>query len=493
MVSIARSITCALAFTGSALCQETGSHYRVVTFDVPAGLNLEASGLAPLPDGRLAVALRRGEVWIIKNPLAEPATVEALGYTLFASGMHEVLGMAFHDGDLYVTQRAEVTRLRDTDGDGAADDYATISQGWGVSGAYHEYAYGPVFDREGRMHNTLNCSMGKKWSGAGAEADATLWRGWSVITPKGGGTARGFSAGFRSPCGIGLNAEGDVFVTDQQGNWMGTNPLFHVREGAFFGHADSLMDAKRADSPVKPPGRIKEGITTAEAITQVPGYCAPAVWFPYVKMGQSPTGLHCDLTGGKFGPFQRQLFVGEFVLSGVSRVFLEKIGGEYQGACFPFIKGLQSAVLAVSFLRDGSMIVGQSNRGWNSYGSKAFGLQRIVWDGTTPFEIEKMEAQKEGFHFTFTAPAKEPVAAGDIEAKSYTYLFQSKYGSPEVDEKTLEVQSLEWSADRRSLAVKCSPLRAGYVHEFRLPKLRSAKGDLLAHPDVYYTLIRLAE
>ena len=491
MVNAARIIASALALAGGAWCQEGGAHYRVVTFDVPRGLNLEASGLAPLPDGRLAVALRRGEVWIIERPLAEPATAEALGYKLFASGMHELLGMEFHDGDLYVTQRAEVTRLRDTDGDGTADEYLTASQGWGVSGAYHEYAYGPVFDREGRMHTTLNSSMGKKWPGAGAEAEAPLWRGWSVVTPEGGGIAQGFSAGFRSPCGIGLDAEGEVFVTDQQGNWMGTNPLFHVRKGAFFGHADSLVDARRPDSPVKHPGKIKEGITTAEAITQVPGYCAPAVWFPYGKMGQSTTGLRCDLTGGKFGPFQRQLFVGEFVLSGVNRVFLEKVGGDYQGACFPFIQGLQSAVLAVNFLRDGSMVVGQSNRGWNSYGARAFGIQRIVWDGITPFAIEKMEAVKEGFRFTFTAEARESATPRDIEAKSYTYLYQSKYGSPEVDEKRLEIRSLQWSADHRSLTVTCSPLRAGYVHEFRLPAVRSAKGEPLEHADAYYTLIRL--
>ena len=493
MVTMIRCMAAVVSITGVTLAQDTGGHYRVITYEVPPGLNLEASGLAPLPDGRLAVALRRGEVWIIEKPLAEPATAAALGYKLFASGMHELLGMAFHDGDLYVTQRSEVTRLRDTDGDGTADEYATVSQGWGVSGAYHEYAYGPVFDREGNMHNTLNCSMGKKWPGAGAEAEATLWRGWSVITPKGGGVARGFSAGYRSPCGIGLNAEGDVFVTDQQGNWMGTNPLFHVREGAFFGHADSLADAKRPDSPVKHPGRLKEGITTAEAITQVPGYCPPAVWFPYVKMGQSPTGLHADLTSGKFGPFQRQLFVGEFVLSGVNRVFLEKIGGEYQGACFPFIKGLQSAVLAVNFLADGSMVVGQSNRGWNSYGTKAFGIQRLVWDGVTPFEIEKMEAVKDGFRFTFTAEAMDGITAGDILATSHTHIYQSKYGSPEVDEKSLSITALTWSPDHRSLVVSCTPLRAGYVHEFRLPTLRSVKGDSLVHPDAYYTLNRLAK
>ena len=232
--------------------EESNDYYRIVTYEVPKGLNLEASGLAVLPDGKLAVSIRRGEVWIIQNPSAEPATVENLGYKLFASGMHEILGLAWHEGALYVTQRSEVTRLRDTDGDGTADEYLSVGHGWGVSGAYHEYAYGPVFDRDGNMHNTLNCSMGKKWPGAGDEATHTLWRGWSVITKKGTTHATGFSAGFRSPCGIGLNAEGDIFGTDQQGNWMPTNPLMHIREGAYFGHAEAQADIDR-------PGRCPLG------------------------------------------------------------------------------------------------------------------------------------------------------------------------------------------------------------------------------------------
>ncbi|MCX6853380.1 MAG: hypothetical protein NTV80_00580 [Verrucomicrobia bacterium] len=479
-----------LALSYQLLAQDQADYYRTVTLETPSGVNMEASGLAVLPDGKLAVAIRKGEVWIIQNPSAEPPTVANLGYQLFASGMHEILGLAYHEGDLYVTQRSEVTRLRDTDGDGSADEYQTASKGWGVSGAYHEYAYGPVFDRDGNMHNTLNCTMGKTWSGAGDEAKHPLWRGWSIITPKGSTTASGFSAGFRSPCGIGLNAEGDIFGADQQGNWTPTSPIMHIRKGAFFGHADSLADAKRTASPVKPPAKLLDGITVAEAVTQVPGYCLPAVWLPYVKFGQSTTGLRCDLTGGKFGPFEKQMFVGEFVLSGINRVFMEKIDGEYQGACFPFVNGLQSATLTLNFLTDGSMIVGQSNRGWNSYGNRAYGLQRLVPTGKVPLEVMKMEALKGGFKFTFTQPIK-PTDWSKTKAQNYTYLLTSKYGSPEVDPKPLQLTDWNLSADGLSLTVKCSNLRAGYVHEFELPEITGQNNQKLWHRLCAYTLNRI--
>lgn len=481
-----------LPFLASA--EDQNDYYRLVTYEPPAGLHLEASGLAVLPDGRLAVGIRRGEVWLLDHPSAEPATADQVGYHLFATGLHELLGLTWHEGALFATQRSEVTRLRDTDGDGVADEYRTTASGWGVSGAYHEYAYGPAFDPQGNAFTTLNSSMGEKWRGAGDEAKHTLWRGWCVMTPPGGPT-QPWAAGFRSPCGIGTNAEGEIFVTDQQGNWFGTNPLLHVRKGAFFGHADSVPDTTLPGSPVTNPGKLPQEITIAEAIRQVPGYCPPAVWFPYVKMGQSPTGFRCDLTGGKFGPFDGQLFVGEFVFSGINRVFLEKVGGEYQGACFPFINGLQSASLSVNFLADGSLVVGQSNRGWNSYGNRSFGLQRLVWTGRMPLEVQKMEALPAGFRFTFTLP----LGAGSFHqlegftGQSYTYLYHAKYGSPEVDAQPLKFQSARLSDDRRTLELGCANLRPGYVHEIELPSFTAAQGQPLWHRQAYYTLNRLPE
>ena len=85
-----------------------------------------------------------------------------------------------------------------------------------------------------------------------------------------------------------------------------------------------VKDTRRPESPVKDPGNCRRRSPWSEAAKRIPGFKLPAVWFPYVKMGQSPTGVVCDMSGGKFGPFEKQLFVGEFVLSGVNRVFLEK-------------------------------------------------------------------------------------------------------------------------------------------------------------------------
>ncbi len=466
--------------------------YSVTPYVLPDGVKLEASGLAVLPDGRLAVSVRKGEVWLLEHPEANPADPKAVGYKLFASGLHEPLGLLWHEGALLTVQRTEVTRLRDTDGDDVADEYLTVAKGWGVSGNYHEYAYGPVADKAGNLWLTLNSSMGKEVAMPGFRDHDKPWRGWGmIVTPD--GKLEPMCAGLRSPCGIGANAEGDVFCTDQQGNWWSTNPLVHLRKGVFFGHADSVPDMERPGSPLKPVGKLPQEITIAEVIKQVPGYVPPAVWFPYVKAGQSPTGLVCDLTGGKFGPFQKQLFVGEFVLSGVNRVFLEKVDGEYQGAVFRFVDGLQSAALSLAFLRDGSLLVGESNRGWNSQGTRSFGLERIQWNGKTPFELEKMEAQPDGFLLTFTQPVKLETAA-DVRSytmTSYTYLYHQKYGGDEVDAQLVKIAEVLVSVDGRSVYLRCEGLRAAYVHELHLPGVRSEGGAELLHPEAYYTLNRI--
>lgn len=478
---------------GNAENEIAGSNacYSITTYDLPADLKFEVSGLAVLPDGKLAVAIRKGEIWILDHPEAEPADLDKVGFRRFASGLHEPLGLSFHAGALYASQRSEVTRIRDTDGNGEADEYLTAAKGWGVSGNYHEYTYGPVFDRRGRMWLTLNSTLGEKWTGAGPDAADTPWRGWAMAMAP-GGRMLPMAAGLRSPCGLGLNAEGDVFATDQQGNWFGTNPLLHLREGAFYGHGDSLPDMKRPGAPVRHPGKLPEGITAAEAIHRVPGYAPPAVWFPYVKMGQSTTGIVCDTTGGKFGPFGGQLFVGEFVLAGINRVFLENVDGEYQGACFPFLSGFQSAVLQMAFLADGAMVVGETNRGWNSYGSRSFGLQRVKWNGRKPFEILKIEAMKEGFRFTFTEKLNARTVGGQPEfaIESYTYLYHSKYGSDEVDKQPVKVEAVTVASDGLALEIQCAGLREGYVHEFHLPALKSESGLPLVHGDGFYTLNR---
>jgi glucose/arabinose dehydrogenase len=463
--------------------------YERTPYALPSESKFEVSGIAVLPDGRAALTLRKGEVWILENPLDDPTRAR---YRKFASGLHEPLGLTWHQGALYTTQRSEVTRMEDRDGDGVADTYVTVAAGWGLSGNYHEYAYGPVFDPAGNLWVTLNVTIGSPAKLAGHRGGTPLWRGWAMRQAP-GGELLPVAAGFRSPFGLGLNAEGDVFATDQQGNWWGTCPLIHVQPGRFYGHADSIPDTRRPESPVKDPGVLPSGLTVVEAAARIPGFALPAVWFPYVKMGQSTTGIICNQTAGAFGPFERQLFIGDFTLAQVNRVFLEKVDGEYQGACFPFLDQMQSAVLQMAFLKDGSMIVGESNRGWNSLGSRSFGLERIRWTGHVPFELQTMEATSDGFRLTFTEPVAAPssLTPSQFKLSSYTYLYQQAYGSPETATQDVAVDRLKVSADGRVVTLTCSGLRAGFVHQLVLGPLQSASGQSLRYDRAYYTLNRI--
>ncbi len=77
--------------------------------DVPLGpVLLEVGGMAFLPDGRLAVCTRRGEIWLIEDPYQKKSKTPK--FTRFARGLHEPLELAYHEGSLYVNQRAELTK-----------------------------------------------------------------------------------------------------------------------------------------------------------------------------------------------------------------------------------------------------------------------------------------------------------------------------------------------------------------------------------------------
>ena len=445
------------------------------------GLVLEASGLAALPDGRLAVAIRKGEVWLVEGAYDEsPAGVQ---WTRFAKGLHEPLGLIYHGGSLCVIQRSELTRLVDTDGDDAADEYLAIGKGWGVTGNYHEYAYGPLVDDDGNFLVTLNSTLGNKLT------PDDRWRGWGLkITPQ--GELIPISGGMRSPCGLGTNLAGDHFFTDQQGNWVATGSVQHLRPGVFYGHPAGLTSAKLPGSTLPELGPVPSGLAWPKALREIPRLSAPAVWLPYKKMGQSGTDIACDTTTGRFGPFAGQLFVGEFRLAAVNRVFVEQVNGAYQGACFPFRQGFSCGVLSLTFGHDGSLFAGMTNRGWSTIGSASYGLQRLVWTGRIPFEILEMRARPHGFALTFTKPVDKATASNVMSytVESFTYLLHQNYGSDEIDKRTLAVTSAQVSSDQLTVELTIDGLREGYVHELHASGVRSTKKEPLLHADAYYTL-----
>jgi hypothetical protein len=448
------------------------------------GIALEVSGMDWTADGKLAVAVRKGEVWLLDGVLdGDPAKVS---YKLFASGLHEPLGV-LRDGDsLLVAQRTEVTRLRDTNGDGVADEYLTAGRGWNVSGAYHAYTYGPKRDGAGNLWVTLNLDMGDH------SDNKTGWRGWGgILTAEGG--FQPMVAGLRSPCGLGANREGDMFCVDQQGTWIMTTPIYHLRRGVFFLNQEGIGSQNLPGSPLKLPAKLPNKVPYPQAVRAVPPMRPPAVWLPYNKLGRSGTDLVTCNAGGKFGPFDGQMLVAEFTDAKISRVFMEKVDGEYQGAAFPFLGGFAAGLVRLQFAPDGSLMVGMTSRGWTSLGTKSYGLQRVKWTGATPFAIHEMRARPDGFELTFTQPV-DTKAAGDptsYSMSSYTYLYSSAYGSDEIEAQPVKIISVSVAKDGRSVRLMCEGLRELYVHELRADGVRSAGGARLDHALACYTLNRI--
>ena len=228
------------AYDGEPVREE--DYYRLIDIPIPDSILLEVGGLDAMADGRLAVATRRGEVWLIGGAYGEG--VEPT-YTRFAHGLHEPLGlMQTGDGEFLVSQRGEVTRLRDTDGDRRADDYEAVHV-WPLSGNYHEYTYGPVEMPDGRLAFSLNLG----WIGRGASL--VPWRGWTMMVDPDSGTAEPFATGMRSPAGLGTNAEGDLFYAENQGDWIGSGRITHIRRGDFGGHPDGLAWTSEPDAPLR--------------------------------------------------------------------------------------------------------------------------------------------------------------------------------------------------------------------------------------------------
>lgn len=464
--------------TATATARNENDHWTVDYLTPPDGEVIEVGGIDFLPDGRLICSTRRGQVWIVENPLAEdPADAT---FTLFAEGLWEGLGLAVVNGEIYVVQRTELSRLVDSDGDDVCDRIDTICDDWGVSGNYHEFAFGLPVDDDGNFYVSLNVSFfsPKWWHGK----SPVPYRGWVLrISPEGEMTP--IAMGMRSPCGLGFNAAGDLFATDNQGDWMAVCPIVHVQEGNFYGHPASLdwteeyLATRTKASDTIPPGRER----------------APAAaWIPY-DWSRSTGNLVPDQTGGAFGPFKDQLIVGEVTNGMVLRAQLEKVRGEYQGAVFPLRQKVGSTA-RVAFGPDGTLFCGLTNRGWGGL-SPADGVARVRFTGVTPMEVERVHLVQDGFDITFTLPLADDAApAADwLALTDYDYDYWWEYGSPERDHTELEVGSVELADAGRTLRFRGVDLAAGRVVRGKLSGVVSATGLPLLHEEFAYTINQLPE
>jgi glucose/arabinose dehydrogenase len=487
--------TAALSASAQNIPASPKPTYEVEEIPVPKGVAPEIGGLGFTPSGMLVVLTRRSGI-LTALPVADASKMQ---WTRFSEhSLHNANGLfVISDREMLVSQMPELTRVLDNDGDGIADEYRTEAS-FNLSGAYHEVTAGPVPDGKRGFYIALNTASHSGFTfehtrGAFSEVSrrgrnfaSVPYRGWVMHwDPKTGLTP--WAKGFRSPNGIQTAADGRVWVTDNQGDFRTTNPLYHVRQGHFYGHPSSLVwdPAFVKNDPKRDP--LKEPMADLEAM-----HAPAAVLFPY-GFSRSPAEPLFDTTQGKFGPFQGQMLVADAAAPRIIRVMLEEVGGVMQGACVDFYSnnGLRNGSNRMAFSPEGTeLYVGQTMREW---AGAMEGLQRIKFNGGRVFEVLSMHLTTDGFELEFTQPVDS--GAGEnpdaFVTEAYWYAYSSNYGGPEIDKEKMKVSKVSWSADRRKVRLVYPKMAAQKVMRLNLAGLTS-QSQPLGHTMVAYTINKLA-
>lgn len=434
--------------------------YRAIAFPRPKtslGDDLIMPGaLAIHPrDGRVFVAsLKSGAIHVLRDPSDDGREAR---FDDYAAGLfQDCLAMHCMESALFVLHRRGFTRITDDDKSGRARSFermAALTQG--VTDSY-DYAYGLVRDRSGAFVYSYAPYADTKAAGAGG---ALRW------TP--GKPPEEIAFGFRNPLGWCTDANGEVFFTDNQGEWVATNKLCHLVAGRFYG----FPNLQQPQHHKKTPGKA-------------------AVWIPY-SWAHSINGVTCDTTAGKFGPFAGQFFLAELVFGGgIIRADLEQVNGEYQGACFPFWGRGLLGPLTLAFDPRGRLFVGSiTEPGWMAQPDRG-ALYRLDFTGETPFEIKSIRIRPNGFRVEFTRPALLPSASdpASYRVESWRYEYTGAYGSPEFDRAASPIERVEASPDGLSATLIVKPPVKDRVYLIQAGGVHSIRGEKLVHDSGAYTV-----
>ncbi|WP_193213810.1 DUF7133 domain-containing protein [Luteolibacter marinus] len=463
----------------------------------PPGVDPQIGGVDALPDGKVAAAFHRGEVMVF-----DPAT---RSWSKFAEGLQEPLGLlAESPSSFLIMQRAELTRVKDVDGDGRADEYETLFDDFGMTGNYHEFAFGPAKGPDGSLYVALNIasngagvrpeirgtwsdigeldfkqmihdgSWGKKSGKAGRMYSRVPWRGWIMKLSPDGKTAEPFACGFRSPDGIGFDAQGNLLATDNQGDWRGTSPLYVVKKGGFYGHPASLVwrdgwdkgDPRMLPEPELDAMRVKESAR-----------------FPQGELANSPA--QPVVFPDSWGPFAGQVLIGEMNQARMVRYLPDDVAGFRQGTLIPMFDGTPLGIgnHRLAFGKDGALWVGKTHLSW----AGAEGLVKIVPSGLDKvFTVTAVSLAKTGDQSVLRISLSQPVTGGSdaVKVDRFSYHYHQDYGSPKIDEASVAIGTPELAADGRELVIPLQPAK-GAIHRVDLGKLRAA-GDVALEGKVLY-------
>ncbi|MEZ4968295.1 MAG: PA14 domain-containing protein [Flavobacteriaceae bacterium] len=399
-----------------------------------------------------------GAVYILKNYNTEDP--ESIEVKQIAKGLAEPLGIKMVDGELYVLQKQELTKLVDTDGDEIIDEYQKVCDSWNVTSHYHEFAFGLVY-KEGSFYATLATDLG-------SEFKEVKDRGKVVKISKDGSKVEVIAEGFRTPNGIAEGPDGALYVADNQGNWIPTSKIVRVEKGKFYGfkHADWERVKDYKEDP-------------------------PLVWLPHGEISNSPSQPAIL----NLGPYKDQMIHGDVTHGGIKRVFIDEVDGVKQGAVFRFIQGLDAGVNRTIWGPDGNLYAGGVGSGgnWRHEGRLWYALHRFKYNEKSTFEMLAVRAKSNGMEIEFT----EAIASGEsmnidaFEVQQYYYQATEDYGGPKLGVEDLKIKSVHPSVDRKKVFLEIDGIQENRVVYIHIKKpIKSDNDQPLWSTETWYTMTK---
>lgn len=448
-------------------------------FDVtrlPLSSEFMPTALAWRPNGELLVASLKGRVWSLRD--TNDDGVEDVARAI-SDELAAPYGLATTESYIDVVNKYGLLRLFDADGDGHVERMVNAASGWGHTIDYHDWAVGLPQDEDGNYYVALPCQQDKRSLAAAHLRGSVLQLSPREPTED---DPRLFAVemltgGHRFPMGIARNRAGEMFVTDNQGNYNPFNELNHIIPGKRFGFINAVERKPDFNPPLTPP--------------------AINIPHPWTRSVNGICFLESPNTERSFGPFEGHLIGCEYDTRRLIRMSLQKVGDVFQGAAYPFSYDtpptgppfLGPLVCAVS-PRGDLYVGGIRDSGWGGANNIGEVVRlRPDFEDNLRCGVAEVRATSDGFVIDFTQPVdREKASQLDSYAiSSYRRISTPAYGGADDDRRQERIAAVSVQEDRRQAKVVLGELREGYVYEIRLKAL--APGDAEFFPaEAHYTL-----
>jgi cbb3-type cytochrome oxidase cytochrome c subunit/cytochrome c551/c552 len=435
------------------------------------------TALAWRPNGDLVIASLKGQVLAFTADSLKNSQPQG---ELLADGLAAPYGIKAGSDYVDVVAKYGLLRLSRNE-KSAANECLTIASGWGYTSDYHDWAVGLPCDADGNYYVALPCFQDNRADAAKRLRGSVLKLVRRHPTP---GQPQMFGAevltqGHRFPMGMALNAAGELFVTDNQGNYNPFNELNHVVPGKHFGFVNKGQEKPKELTP--PTIDIPHPWTRS-----VNGIC----------FLDTPRGLPAK----KFGPLEGHLVGCEYDTRRLIRMSLQKVDGEYQGCAYPLtmtapVEEAPLGPICCEVSPTGELFVGSlRDSGWGAANNIGEVIRIQVEPNKLGHGLAEMRAVPGGFELHFFSPVEKSLAdnSENYSLSSYRRESTPAYGGNDIDRRTEKVAAVTLDASRRVVKLAVDDLRPGHVYELRLKSLAPA-GELFFPAEAHYTLRRLAK